>query len=72
MEKSELTKKDAIHVATFNEFERIINLYGMDSEYINWEIYEKDTVLYPLKNKYGDINGYCKDKNYNVIDSLTL
>ena len=72
MQKLELTKKDAIHVATLKEFERIIDLYVMDPEYLNWEIFEQDTVLYPLTNQYGDINGMCKKRNLNVISSLTL
>jgi hypothetical protein len=72
MQLKDIQRTDAIHVASFSEYERIIKLFAMDDEYLNWNIYEKDTVLYPMNNQYGYINGYCKDHNFIVISSYNI
>jgi len=72
MEKSQVTKKDAIHCETSAEFERIMELFKLDPEYMEWHYYEQDTVIYPFTNQYGDINGLCKENGCNIISSLLL
>jgi hypothetical protein len=72
MKKLKFNKKDVIHVPTKKEFDRIINILELDPEYMNWDVYEKETVIYPLMNQYGDINGYCKEKKFNIIESWKI
>ena len=72
MEKSQVTKKDAIHCETSAEFERIMELFKLNPECMEWYYYEQDTVIYPFTNQYGDITGYCKENGFNVISSLIL
>jgi len=69
MKKEDVTKKDVIHCKSLSEFNRIIKLFDMDDEYLNWDIYEQDTVLFPFEDSYGEINGYAKKCNYNIIYS---
>ena len=72
MEKSEITKMDAIHCKTEAEFNRIMELFNMDEEFMDWDFFEEDTVLYPFTGQYGDLNGYCKEKKFNVISSAEI
>jgi len=69
MKVSEITTKHVIHVESESEFNRIIDLFNIDKEYFDFDFYKEDTVLYPLTNQYGDINGYCVEENYIVIKS---
>lgn len=72
MKKSEVTKKHVIHCKSKSEFNRIIKMFDMDDEFLNWDVYENDTVLFPFTNEYGDINGYAKENNFIVIYSGNL
>lgn len=72
MKKSHITKKHVIHCKSKSEFNRIIKMFDIDDEYINWDIYEKDTVLFPLYHQYGSIYGYAKENDYIVIESEKL
>lgn len=72
MKKNEVTEKDVIHCETSKEFYRIIELFEMDNEYLMWDIYNENTVLYPFTNEYGEIDGYCKDVGLNVISSTEI
>lgn len=71
MKKEEITENDCIHVATFEEYRRIIDLFKMDDEYMYW-LYEDKTVIYPFKNQYGVIDGFCVEEGYNIIDSKLI
>lgn len=59
MNKEQITENDCIHVKTQFEYHRIIKLFGMDDEYFMNYFYGSDTVLYPLKNQYGSVDGVC-------------
>jgi len=72
MKKEEITKKDAVLCRTKLEFNRIIELFKMDNEYLNYDIYYEDTVLFPLRGQYGDLNGFAKDKGFNIILSTEI
>jgi hypothetical protein len=72
MKKSEITKNDVIHCETLEEFNRIMNLFDLDTEFMDWSFYEKDTVLYPLINQYGNITGDCYERELNIINSIDL
>jgi len=72
MKPKEITVTHAIHCATKSEFDRIVDLFQIHDSYLNWDIYEHDTVLYPRRMQYGDINGYCKEKNFTVVKSEEL
>ena len=72
MKKSQVTEKDVIHCETSKEFYRIIELFEMDSEYLMWDIYNENTVLYPFTDEYGEIDGYCKEIGLNVINSKNI
>lgn len=72
MKKNEVTEKEAIHCKTKLEFDRIMGLFELDIEYMDWFFYKKDTVLYPFENSYGDINGYCKVIKANVVLSTEI
>jgi len=69
MNKDEIKFTDVIHCKTEAEFNRIIDLFKMDDEYIPWSIYEENTVLYPFDNQYGEVDGYAKEEKFNVVDS---
>lgn len=49
-----------------------MQLFNMDNEYLNWHIFEKNTVLFPFEDAYGEVNGYAKDRNYNIIYSVEI
>lgn len=72
MRKQDFTWKTAIHCKTKVEYNRIIKLLKIDSEYFSYDYYKEDTVLYPRTNQFGDINGFCKIEKYNVIDSTEI
>lgn len=71
MTKEEITEIDCIHVATFEEYRRIIDIFKMDDEFLDW-FYEDETVIYPFKNQYGVIDGICVEEGYNIIDSKLI
>lgn len=70
--QTETTDKIVIHCKTKSEFNRIMKMYNMDEEFMDWDFFESDTVLYPFENKFGDINGYSKEANYKIIESVNL
>lgn len=72
MRKEDIKRKNAIHCKTEDEYNRIISLFGMDSEYFSYDYYGADTVLYPKTDQFGDINGYCKEEGFIVIDSIEI
>lgn len=72
MTKSEIKINDVIHCKTPKEFNRIMDLFEMDKEYMMWDVYEEDTVLFPFDKQYGAIDGYCEEENMNVIDSTNI
>lgn len=72
MKKNKLTKRDAVHCKTESEFKRLIKLFKLDPEFMDWSFYKNHTVLYPLVNQYGCINGYCSDNGFNVIESENI
>ena len=72
MKKSEVKGTDVIHCETLNEFKRIIKLFKMDGEYLIWDVYKENTVLYPFSDKYGEVNGYCKEAGLNVLNSTEI
>jgi hypothetical protein len=69
MTKEDIKEKDAIHCKSLSEFNRIIELFKMNNEHLNWEIYKQNTVLFPFEYAYGEVNGYAKECNYNIIYS---
>jgi hypothetical protein len=69
MKKEDLTFADCIHCKTSSEFDRIIELFEIDNEYVIWEVYEEKTVLFPFTKQYGELDGYCREINANVIRS---
>ena len=61
-----------IHCSSKEEFDRIKHLPDFPKEhieYLNWDVYGSDTVLYPQTGEYGAIYGLCDEENYNVISS---
>ena len=70
--QTETMYKTVIHCKTKSEFNRIMKIYNMDEEFMDWDFFKEDTVLYPLTNQYGDINGYSKEANYRIIESENL
>lgn len=69
MTKDDLKFKDVVHCKSSSEFDRMIELFKMDNEYLMWEVYEENTVLFPFDDQYGEVNGHCKEINANVINS---
>ena len=72
MTKSEIKINDVIHCKNPKEFNRIMDLFEMDKEYMMWDVYEEDTVLFPFDKQYGAIDGYCEEEKMNVIDSTNI
>ena len=72
MKKNEVTEKEAIHCKTKSEFDRIMGLFELDIEYMDWFFYKEDTVLFPFENAYGNINGYCQEIKANVVMSTEI
>jgi len=72
MTKDELKFNDVIHCKTKDEFNRIIDILRIDKEYLMWDVYEEDTVLFPFDEQYGSIDGYCEEEKMNVIDSTKI
>lgn len=72
MKTSEITNKDAILCKTKSEFQRLLVLFNLDPEFMDWDFYTNHTVLYPLKNQYGCKNGHAYDKGFNLIDSTLI
>lgn len=69
MTKEEITNNDCIHVKTYSEYKRIIDLFKIDDEYFMDWFYEENTVIYPLENKYGAVDCVCVEYGLNIIDS---
>lgn len=69
MTKSEITNNDCIHVKTYSEYKRIIDLFKIDDEYFMDWFYEEKTVIYPFTKEYGEVDGYCIEAGFNIIDS---
>lgn len=72
MNIKDIRRIDAIHCETQSEFNRIIELFNMDAEYLFWDVYDEETVLFPYNNQYGVIDGYAADNNYNIIKSTDI
>lgn len=70
--KPKVTGKDAILCATQTEFDRMLKIFELDPEYMDWSFYKERTVLYPLKNQYGDLNGNALERSLNIVKSESL
>lgn len=63
---------EAIHCETQEEFDRLLNFFDLDKEFMNWDFYKQDTVLYPKSNQYGSINGVYLEENIQVTKSTEI
>ena len=74
MKKNDLKLKDCISCKTKNEFDRMLDLFEIENTfgYLQWDVYEEKTVLFPFEKAYGEIEGYCVENNYNVIASTNI
>ena len=65
------TTKVAISCKTKKEFFRIIDIYEMDDEYMNWSFYGQNTVLYLDSNQYASVQ-FARDEGREIIKSETI